>query len=202
VLCQFTDVNHSVFTRQNLNKCTERHDSNNTTGVLVANFNILSKGCDSGFGLVSVLTIRRSDNDCTVVLNVDSHTEFVDHSTNNRSTRTDDCTDLVGRNLERKHSRCVLAEVVSTCSDCCFHIVENLQSSNSSLLKSLLHNLEGNSLNLNVHLKCGYTITCTRNLEVHVTRVVFSTLNVGQNSVVVDVLLVSDQSHRYTSNRG
>jgi hypothetical protein len=192
-------VNHSILTRKDLNKCAKWHDSNNTTGVLIANLNVLSKGGDSGLCLISVLTVRRSNNDSTVVLNVDRDTELVDHSTNNRSTRTDDCTDLVGRNLERKHSRSVFAEIVSGCRDRCFHIVENLQSSNSSLLKSLLHNLESNSLYLNVHLQCGNTFTCTRNLEVHVTRVIFSTLNVGKNSVVVDVLFVGDQSHGDTS---
>jgi hypothetical protein len=118
VLGKFTDVNHSILARKNLNKCPKWHDSNNSACVLVADLNVLSKSGNCGLRLVSVFAIRRSNNNCAVVLNVDSYTELVDHSTNYRSTRTDDCADLVGRNLERKHSRCVLAEVVSGYRDC------------------------------------------------------------------------------------
>jgi hypothetical protein len=195
VLGKFTDVNHSVFPGEDLNERSERHDSNNTTGVLVTNLNILGQGVDCRFGLLGVLTVGRSNDDCTVVLNVDRYTELVDHSANYRSTRTDDCTDLVGRNLERKHSRSVLAKVATRCGNRCFHIVENLQSGDTSLLERLPHDLERDSLYLNVHLQCGHALACARYLEVHISRVVFSTLNVGENGVVVDVFFVGNQSH-------
>ncbi len=195
MLGKFGNVNHSIFAWQNLYECSERHDSNNSAGVLVTNFNILSKGVDCCFGFLGVLTVGRTNDDCTIVLNVDRDTEFVDHSTNYRSTRTDDCADLVGRNLEREHSRCVLAEIISGCRDSCFHIVENLQSSDPSLLKSLRHDLERDSLYLNVHLQCGNTFSCPCNLEVHVTRVVFRTLDIGKNCVLGFVVLVCDESH-------
>ena len=100
VLGKFADVNHSVLAGKNLYECSKRHDTNDSTGVFVANLNVLSKGVDCSFGLLCVLTVGRPDNDCAVVLNIDRDAELVDHSTNYRSTRTDDCTDLVGRNLE------------------------------------------------------------------------------------------------------
>jgi predicted GNAT family acetyltransferase len=134
LLRKLTNVNHSVLTRQDLNERTKWHYSNNSTGVLVTDLNVLSKSCNCSFGSFSVLTVRRSDNNCAVVLNIDSHTELVDHATNNRATRADNRTNLVSRNLERKHSRSELAEVISSSRDGFFHIVENLQSSNPSLL--------------------------------------------------------------------
>ncbi len=113
MLGKFADVNHSVFTGENLNECSKRHDANDTAGVLVTNLDVLGKSVDRCFGLLGVLAIGRTNDDCAVVLNVDRDTELIDHATNNRSTRTDDCADLVGRNLERKHSRSELAQVIS-----------------------------------------------------------------------------------------
>ena len=185
-------MNHTILTGQDLNERPERHDPNDPTRVLISNLHIFGKSIDSGFCLLRILPVRRSNDNCTVVLNINSHTKFFNHPPNNRPTRSYNRTNFVGRNFERKHTRRIFAEIISRSSDSCFHIVENLQPSNSSLLESLFHDLESNSLYLDVHLQCSDTFSCTCNLEVHVTRVVFSTLNVGKDSVVVDVVLVGN----------
>jgi hypothetical protein len=102
-------MDHPVLAGQNLHKCTERHDSHHSSSVFVTDLNILCQCVDRRFCLFSVVAVWRADYNSTVILNIYGYTEFVDHSANHRTTRTDDCAYLVSGHLERKHPRCVFA---------------------------------------------------------------------------------------------
>lgn len=82
VLRKFADVNHPVLAWKYLYESTERHYPHHSAGISITNFNVLGQRVDGVLGLLGVFTIGGSDNDRTVVLDIDGDTELVDHSSN------------------------------------------------------------------------------------------------------------------------
>ena len=183
MLCKFADVNHAVLAGEYLHESAERHYSHDPAGVGIADLDVLGQRVDGVLGLFGIVFIGRTDNHSAVILNIDRDTELVDHSANDRSTRPDNRTDLVGRDLHRDHSRCVLAQVISGIGDCLGHAVKDLQPGDACLLQGFTHDFERDSLDLDVHLERGHAVPCPGDFEVHVTRMVFRTLNIGEDCI-------------------
>ena len=78
---------------------------------------------------------------------------------------------------------CIFVKLSTIFRNLFSHTIENLDTSFGSLFNGLLGNIKRQSLNLQVELETRDTITGSSNLEVHVTKVVFRTENVGQNDV-------------------
>ena len=193
VLCKFANVDHPVLPGKYLYESAERHNPHNPAGVGIADLNFLGKCVDGVFGLLGVITVGRTDNDRAVVLDIDGDAKFVDHSANDRSTRSDNRADLVGRNLHRDHSRCVLAQVVPGIGDCLGHAVKDLQPGDAGLLKGLTHDCKRDAFNLDIHLERGHAVTGPGDFEVHITRVVFRTLDIGEDRVFP--IFTGNESH-------
>ena len=78
-----------------------------------------------------------------------------------------------------------------------------MSSAYLSLLKSLLKDLSGKSVNLYIHLECSYAVRCTCYLEVHVTKEVFHSLDIGKDSKSAGSVLIEslDETHSDTADR-
>ena len=51
-------------------------------------------------------------------------------------------------------------------------------------------------MNLDIHLDCSNTIVCTGNLEVHVSKEILKSLDIGKN----DVIIISISGYKTTGN--
>ena len=78
------------------------------------------------------------------------------------------------------------------------HFTEDIQTPIFSLSQCNLHDLFGNTVDLDVHLQRIDAISGTGHFEVHVTQMIFVTQDIGQNSKLITFL---DQTHGNTSNR-
>ena len=56
-------------------------------------------------------------------------------------------------------------------------------------------------MDFNIHLNSRNTIMCTGNLEVHIAKEVFQTLNICQHQIIF-ICISRHQSGRYPGNRG
>ncbi len=78
------------------------------------------------------------------------------------------------------------------------HLTQDMQASLLGLLQRNLHDLLGDTLDLDVHLQGGHAFGSTGHFEVHVAQVIFVTEDVGQHGKLVALL---DQAHGDTGNR-
>lgn len=78
------------------------------------------------------------------------------------------------------------------------HLAEDVQASFQGLAQGDLHDLFGDTVDLDVHLQGGDALVGTGNLEVHVAQVVFVTEDVGQDG---ELLAFLDQAHGDTGDR-
>lgn len=68
------------------------------------------------------------------------------------------------------------------------HLAEDVQASFQGLAQGDLHDLFGDTVDLDVHLQGGDALVGTGNLEVHVAQVVFVTEDVGQDGELLAFL--------------
>ncbi|MPN24976.1 hypothetical protein SDC9_172383 [bioreactor metagenome] len=68
---------------------------------------------------------------------------------------------------------------------CCLHFIENVKATFLSLFKSFFQNISRNSSRFIVHLKSCYTFSSTSNFKVHISVVVFKSLNICENLYLV-----------------
>ena len=66
------------------------------------------------------------------------------------------------------------------------------------LSQGFAHNLSGDALDLNVHLQGSDAFSGASYFEVHITQMIFSTLNVSQDDIFV---IFFDQAHGHTGDR-
>jgi hypothetical protein len=83
VLRKFANMNHPILARKNLHKCPERHNSNDPTCVLITNLNVFGKSINRSFSLLGILSIRRTNDNGTVILNINGDTKFLNHPADN-----------------------------------------------------------------------------------------------------------------------
>ena len=80
----------------------------------------------------------------------------------------------------------VLAELRGSCRGC--------RRPSRASRQSTLEDFVAKTINLDIHLSSGDTVSGTRYLEVHITEVVFVTEDVGEDRVV-RTLVLRDQTH-------
>jgi len=73
-------------------------------------------------------------------------------------------------------------------------LTEDVQTTFASLCQSTLEDFVAKTIDLDIHLSSGDTVSGTRYLEVHITEMVFVTEDVGEDRVV-RTLVLRDQTH-------
>ena len=139
-----------------------------------------------------------SDLDRAIVFDVDLGAGLFDDFADDLAARTDDFTDLVDRDVHHFDARCEFAELRTAFGDGLGHFAEDVLAAALCLAECDLHDLFGDTGDLDVHLQRGDAVGSTGNLEVHVAEVIFVTEDVGENR---EALAFQDQAHGDTGNR-
>ncbi|MNV58202.1 hypothetical protein D3C71_1505620 [compost metagenome] len=129
------------------------------------------------------------------MFDVDFHAGFFNNFIDNLTTSTDNITDFVRIDVDNNDFWSIFGQIRSWRRDRFIHFVQDEQTAFFSLLKCILKNVAVDTGNLNVHLNSCNTFCCTSYLEVHISEMIFHTLNIRQDG---DMLSVFDQTHCYS----
>ena len=77
------------------------------------------------------------------------------------------------------HAWRVIRNTATRGSENLIHLAKDMQTSLLCLLKCDFHDLLGDTLDLDIHLQRGNTISSTGNFKVHITQVIFIAKDVG-----------------------
>ena len=127
-----------------------------------------------------------------VVLDVDLGAGLLDDLADHLAAGADHFPDLVGRNLEHLDARGVLAQLGARGGERLAHLAEDMHAAVLRLRERDLHDLLGDTGNLDVHLQGGDALLGAGHLEVHVAEVVLVAENVGEHSVP---LVLENEAH-------
>ena len=89
------DVNQAILTRQDVNECTEFHDTGNSTFVDLANFCFSSDAVNLVVSNLAGIFVFAIDLNNTIVSNIDGAASLFTQTTNSGTTLTNNITDLV-----------------------------------------------------------------------------------------------------------
>ena len=192
-------MNHPIATWHQVHETAEVHELHDLPNVHLANFDVLRHPPDRLLSTLRRLARTRADNDLALFANVDVNTVILLQLLHSRTTRTYQHPYLVLRYHHLRHTRCLIPQIATRLCDRQRHVIQNLQSRQTSLLQSLAHHLKSNALHLDVHLQRSDTLTSASYLEVHVPGMVLSSLDIRQH--LRSAARSSDQAHRYSRHR-
>src|SRR5579871_743963 len=198
MLCDLRDVQQAVRSREDLDKRAELGQTNHFAQIRLTNLRNSSQVSNHLDRARQTISIARSHIHSARIVNVDLHTGRIDDAPNHLAARSDQVTDLIGRNLQCVNPRSKLGLLFIRTSDRRIHRIQQRQPSTTSLLKGLTHDLWRDSHDLDVHLQCRNTLASTSHLEVHITIVILSARNIGENGILIALL---HQPHSHTGNR-
>src|SRR5437016_2265323 len=115
-----------------------------------------------------VATDRRNRH-CARVVDGDLRTRLVLNAANCLSLRPDKIPDLLGVDLHRHDARSEARQLGARLRQCLLHFTKNVHAPLTCLREGLLHDLQPESLDLDVHLNRGDAGTGAGDFEIHVT---------------------------------
>ena len=113
--------------------------------------------------------------------------------------RSDEVADLLGADVHRDDARRERRQVVALRRQRLVHLAEDVQAAFLRLRERLLHDLEIEALDLDVHLDRRDAVPRAGDLEVHVAEVILGAEDVGEDRVLLPFL---DQAHRHAGDGG
>ena len=191
-------MQQTVCPREDFDKRSEVHNPNHGAKVDLARFGHSANVGDSLNRLLRSHAVGGINVHRTVVVDVDLAARLFGDATDHLSARTNQLPNFVGRNLHGVDARSMQRQFRTRLSDALHHDAENVQASDSRLLKRLFHQFGRHIWNLNVHLQRRNAISRSGHFEVHIAVVIFGTRDVGQNGVLIAFL---HQTHRDTRYR-
>ena len=192
------NVYQTFAAREDLYEGTHSNYTCYLTGVYSAYLNITNHTKDDIGCLASGFLIDCSDEDLSILLNIDLSTGVCSDLLDGFATRADNRTNLLRVDFDGEDRRSELGEVTTWGIKGCGDLAEDLQASLASLLEGLHHNFARNTLDLGIHLNGGNAFCGTGNLKVHVSGEVFHSLNISKNGKLITE---GHKAHGDTGNR-
>ena len=165
------DVHQALFAGQELEEGTKLDNADHLGIIHLSHLrngaNFLNP-LDGGRDIVLVL---RSDIDNTELANffdVDDGIRFSLNLLDNLATLTDNSSDKVLRNLNLLDAGHKVFVILTGLSNGALDVVEDVETTLTSLLKCLGKDIVTKTINLDIHLTGGNTIAGTTNLEIHI----------------------------------
>ena len=176
-------------------KSAEIHDFDDFAFIKFADFCFLNNLPNHLFGGIGALFVRRRNGHDPIIIHIDSCTRRVADFSNGFSSGADEDPDLFRTDLDGRNDGCKFGNILSRLYDGLLHLIQNMKPAIPGLLKGLLHDFLGETVNLDVHLKSRNPVACSGNLEIHVAKMVFVADNIGKDN---DLFSVRNQSHSHS----
>ena len=205
---QLTDVNQSILAWQEFNKSTEFLDGDDATAIDLANLRFGRHAFDGFAGNLHSFFRDGIDVDSSVVFDVDFATRFLDEAFDILATRSDQCTNLLGVDLEGDDARGVLAQFLARFGKSLGHLTQHKQTGHTGALDSFSHQFVGNAAKLQIQLKTSDTFFGTGQFAIHVAESIFPADDVGEERITGDLVQIivvganADTDSRHRANHG
>ena len=149
-----------------------------------ADFGFAGDLIDHCLGLLDDGAVMVIDGNDTTLSNIDGDiVAIADDALNGFAAFADDITDFGGVNLEGDHLWRIFGDFFAWLRDASFDGFADFSAGAFGLFKSLVENFTGDTVDLDVHLKGGKTFFGASALEVHITEVIFQTLDIGEDGI-------------------
>ena len=135
--------------------------------------------------------------DQTRIIYFNSRIGFALNRSDDFSAGADNFTDLVGINTYSNYFGRIGRDLIAGFFNGLYHLVKDKKPADTSLFKSLFHDICGKLMNLDIHLERCYAVSCACNLEIHVASVIFIPKDVRQDNNTISFLY---KPHRNTGN--
>ncbi|CYH46695.1 Uncharacterised protein [Streptococcus pneumoniae] len=180
-------MNKGICLIKEVNKGTKFLDTNDFSTVNFIHFGFTNQTSNNFFGTVNSILVTRVDRHISFFVYINLNTCFSNNLVDGFSTLTDDNLNLVHINLDRINFRSSWSQFWTNFWNGCFNDIKDFKTRFLGLSKSLRQDFCSNPLNLDIHLKGCNPITSTCNLEVHISKVIFQTLDICQYCVVISI---------------
>ncbi len=194
-------MNHSLFARCKLNKCTELFDAYNLSGKDLSLLEVRSDDLNHALCFLHILIVYTADRYSTLVCDVDLHACALDNGVDCLSSLTNHITDLLRIDLDLDDLRSKFANRSTRCRNAFLNnLIEDILSCFLGTSDCFLYDLSCKTVDLNIHLDCSDTVMSSGYLEVHVAEEVLKTLDIGKNDIVI-ICITCNQTAGNTCNR-
>ena len=193
-------MQQTFLTRHELHEASVRHERFDHSVVLLANLRQSDDGFDLRDSRLHCLTVVGSHFHLAaflVLVNRDNGTCLGLDRLDNLAAGTNNCANEVFRNIEGSDARSVRLEVRTRSRHRLQNLIQDEHTGLVSLCQSVLKDFVAQTIDLDIHLASGQTVTGTGGLEVHIAKVVFVTKDVTQNGVV-RAFVLGNKSHSNT----
>ncbi len=184
--CDFADVEQAVTVGHEFDKCAEVHDGANLAGVNLAFFGQGNDGVDKFESLVDAGLVGCCNFDISAFVDfVDADGgagSFLDALDDFSARANDSADEFFGYN-HCDDARNLRLVVFARCGYGLLDDVEDVHTAFVCLHERFFEDFVGQAVALDVHLGGGDTVACARNLEVHISEVVFIAEDVAQDGV-------------------
>src|SRR5690242_14178556 len=196
---KLADVQQALDSGQDLDEGAERGGALDRALVRAAYLRLGGNSGHHGAGLFAGLAAHGGNGHHPVVVDADLGTGGILDAADGLSLGPDHVADLIGLDLHGEDPRGVLGQLGARSRQNFRHLLQNVQPASPSLLQGVLHDLEVEPLDLDIHLNGSDAPLRPGNLEVHVSEMVLRAQDVGQDS---DFVALLDQPHCDTGAGG
>src|SRR2546423_4132744 len=186
------DMKQPVGALRQLDEGAELGRLDHLARVLVSHLRRLGELCDRRDRGLGFVALGRIDEDVAVLLDVDLDVVVGLERADRLAALADHHPDLLGVDLDGGNTRRVAGELRPGLRDRLQHLVEDELPRPLRLLERTPEDLLRDAGDLDVHLQRRDALASAGDLEVHVAEMVFGSLDVGQDRVVVTFL---DETH-------
>src|SRR5713101_9336522 len=186
------DVQQTICPGENLDERAKVHHLAHSALVDPADLRFSGNAVDPLHRSSHRVSVLRGDIDRAVVFDIDLDSRFLDDRANHFSAWADDLANLVGLHFKCHDARRVPRHFRPWRGKRLRHLRQDMQPSFPGLVESLLHNLAGDTGDLDVHLQGSDALSRPRDLEIHIAEMVFVTQDVAQDA---DLFSFFDQAH-------
>ncbi len=191
-------MDECVFSFEQFNECTEFLNATDRSIELFPDDDFTDDIFDQLTGTIDASLIRRSDKDCSVLIDVDLNACLINDTVDDFTTRSDDITDFIWIDFKCDDFRRVLRQFDTRFSNDRLHMLKNMQTTKTCLFKCFFKNLTRDSANFHIHLQSCDTFVSSSDFKVHISEMIFHPLDICQDRVI---FAFHDQAHRDTSDR-
>ena len=181
-------MQQTILARHKLYEASVRHNATNGTLVNLTNLRNGNDSLDLSDSGINALLVRTADLNLTntvFLVNGDSSTGILLHLLDNLTTRANDSTNELLRNLKGNNTWNMWLQLRTWLSNGIGDALQDVLTSSLSLHQRLLENIERQAVALDIHLGSGQTVLGTGGLEVHISQVVLVTKDIAQYSILV-----------------
>ena len=196
-------MEQTILARHDLHEATIRHHRTDSSVVNLANLRNGNDSADLADGLVDAILVRSTYLNLTHAVGlVDGYrsTRLLLNLLDNLSARADYGSDELLRNIECLDAWHLWLQFGTWLSDSVGELAQDVLATFLGLHKSLLKDVEAQSVTLDIHLCGSQSVLRTSGLEVHVAQVVLVAEDIAQYSILV-LARVLDKTHCDTGYR-